>query len=53
MVLDAREQPRLALPGPTRDRERFRQALEDLPAYDLTPDALRVIAEARARLFPA
>ena len=32
MVLDAREEPRLALPGPTRDRERFRQALDDLPA---------------------
>jgi hypothetical protein len=31
MVLDAREQPRLALPGPTRDRERIRQALETLP----------------------
>ena len=26
-------------------------APEDLPAYDLTPDALRVIAEARERLF--
>ncbi|HEY4259875.1 MAG TPA: BatA domain-containing protein [Schlesneria sp.] len=32
MVLDAREQPRLAIPGPTRDRERIRQALENLPA---------------------
>ena len=27
-------------------------APEDLPTYDLTPDALRVIAEARQRLFP-
>jgi ADP-ribose pyrophosphatase YjhB (NUDIX family) len=27
-------------------------APEDLPTYDLTPDALRVIAEGRERLFP-
>lgn len=32
MVIDAREQPRLALAGPTRDRERIRQALDDIPA---------------------
>jgi len=32
MVLDAREQPRMALAGLTRDRERIRQALDDLPA---------------------
>lgn len=28
-------------------------APDELPIYDLTPDALRVIAEARERLFPA
>src|SRR5262249_24946888 len=32
VVIDAREQPRLALTGPTRDRERIRRALDDLPA---------------------
>ena len=44
MVLDAREQPRLALPGPTRDRERFRQALEDLPAPGGTANLHEAIA---------
>ena len=44
MVLDAREQPRLALPGPTRDRERFRQALEDLPAPSGTANLHEAIA---------
>lgn len=42
MVLDAREQPHLALPGPTRDRERIRQALDGLP----TPSGIANLHEA-------
>ena len=45
MVLDAREQPRLALPGPTRDRERIRQALDDLPAPGGTANLHEAIAK--------
>lgn len=45
MVLDAREQPRLALQGPTRDRERIRQALEDLPEPSGTADLYEAIAK--------
>ena len=32
MLLDAREQPRPALSGATRDKQRVREALDDLPA---------------------
>lgn len=45
MVLDAREQPRLALPGPTRDRERIRQALDDLPAPSGTANLHEAISK--------
>ena len=45
MVLDAREQPRPALPGPTRDKQRVREALENLP----TPSGLANLHEAIAK----
>ena len=45
MVLDAREQPRPALPGPTRDRQRVREALDDLPA----PSGMANLHEAIAK----
>lgn len=51
MVLDAREKPHAALPGLTRDRERIRQCLDDLPApsgtanlYDAIAKGLQVLA---------
>lgn len=51
MVLDAREKPHAVLPGLTRDRERIRQCLEDLPApsgtanlYDAIAKGLQVLA---------
>lgn len=51
MVLDAREKPHSALPGLTRDRERIRRLLEDLPApsgtanlYDAIAKGLQVLA---------
>jgi hypothetical protein len=45
MVIDAREQPRLALSGPTRDRERIRQALDDLPSPSGTANLHEAIAK--------
>ena len=44
MLVDAREQPRLALPGPTRDRERVRQALDDLPPPSGTANLYESVA---------
>jgi hypothetical protein len=44
MVLDAREQPRSALPGLTRDRQRIRQALDDLPTSNGTANLHEAIA---------
>jgi len=44
MVLDAREQPRLALPGPTRDRDKVRRALEELPPPAGTANLFESIA---------
>ena len=40
-----------ALPGDDVDAVAWALP-EELPTYDLTPDALKVIAQARARLFP-
>lgn len=45
MVIEAREQPRLALPGLTRDREKFRQAIDDLA----TPGGVANLYEAITR----
>jgi von Willebrand factor type A domain/Aerotolerance regulator N-terminal len=45
MMLDAREQPRPALPGPTRDRQRVREVLDDLPA----PSGMANLHEAIAK----
>lgn len=44
MVLDAREQARPALPGLTRDRQRIRQALDDLPTSSGTANLHEAIA---------
>lgn len=51
MVVDAREKPHAALPGLTRDRERIRQCLDDLPApsgtanlYDAIAKGLQILA---------
>ncbi|MBS0201495.1 MAG: VWA domain-containing protein [Planctomycetes bacterium] len=46
MLLDAREQPRMALTGPTRDRVRIRQALDDLPAPGGTANLHEAITKA-------
>lgn len=50
MVLDAREQPPPALPGATRDRERIRQALDDLTAPSGTANLHDAIAKAMQSL---
>jgi len=44
MILDAREKPQLALAGLTRDRERVRQCLDDLPAPSGTANLYEAIA---------
>lgn len=50
-IVEAREQPRLLLPGPTRDREKLRRALDELPPpsgtanlYDAMTRGIQILA---------